>query len=64
MLVNITFRRCGGWSPLDSLDMQSLLNNSYGFFVVLFRSDEEDPSGSKYRRLEDDGLQDKERFAR
>lgn len=29
-----------------------------------YRSDEDDPSGSKYPRLEDDSLQDKERFAR
>lgn len=28
------------------------------------RSDEDDPSGSKYRRMEDDNIQDKERFAR
>ncbi|XP_008551069.1 aryl hydrocarbon receptor nuclear translocator homolog isoform X2 [Microplitis demolitor] len=27
------------------------------------RSDEDDPSGGKYRRIEDDNLQDKERFA-
>ena len=29
-----------------------------------FRSDEDDPSGAKYRRMEDDNMQDKERFAR
>ncbi|KAK2588755.1 hypothetical protein KPH14_001638 [Odynerus spinipes] len=28
------------------------------------RSDEDDPSGCKYRRLDDDNVQDKERFAR
>ncbi|CAH1377643.1 unnamed protein product [Tenebrio molitor] len=28
------------------------------------RSDEDDPSGSKYNRMEDDTIQDKERFAR
>ncbi|KAG8338319.1 hypothetical protein J6590_005864 [Homalodisca vitripennis] len=28
------------------------------------RSDEDDPSGSKYPRMEEDSLQDKERFAR
>ncbi|GJQ65030.1 tgo, partial [Trypoxylus dichotomus] len=28
------------------------------------RSDEDDPSGSKYTRMEDDSIQDKERFAR
>ncbi|XP_033211736.1 aryl hydrocarbon receptor nuclear translocator homolog isoform X3 [Belonocnema kinseyi] len=27
------------------------------------RSDEDDPSGAKYRRMEDDNMQDKERFA-
>ncbi|KAK2588754.1 hypothetical protein KPH14_001638 [Odynerus spinipes] len=27
-------------------------------------SDEDDPSGCKYRRLDDDNVQDKERFAR
>ncbi|KAH0956433.1 hypothetical protein HN011_000050, partial [Eciton burchellii] len=27
------------------------------------RSDEDDPSGCKYRRLDDDNVQDKERFA-
>lgn len=28
------------------------------------RSDEDDPSGGKYARMEDDSIQDKERFAR
>ncbi|KYB29571.1 hypothetical protein TcasGA2_TC031478 [Tribolium castaneum] len=28
------------------------------------RSDEDDPSGNKYTRMEDDTIQDKERFAR
>jgi hypothetical protein len=28
------------------------------------RSDEDDPSGSKYSRMEEDSIQDKERFAR
>ncbi|EEB18222.1 conserved hypothetical protein [Pediculus humanus corporis] len=34
------------------------------FVFNFFRSDEEDPTGNKYPRLEDDSLQDKERFAR
>jgi hypothetical protein len=29
-----------------------------------FRSDEDDPSSGKYRRMDDDNMQDKERFAR
>ena len=33
-------------------------------FFLHFRSDEDDPSGAKYRRMEDDNMQDKERFAR
>lgn len=36
-------------------------------FVNLFRiyrSDEEDPSANKYNRMDDDNIQDKERFAR
>lgn len=32
--------------------------------VLFCRSDEDDPSGCKYRRLDDDNVQDKERFAR
>lgn len=33
-------------------------------FISIFRSDEEDPSGNKYNRMDDDNIQDKERFAR
>jgi hypothetical protein len=32
--------------------------------VACCRSDEDDPSGSKYSRMEEDSIQDKERFAR
>ena len=32
--------------------------------LIRSRSDEDDPSGSKYTRMEDDSIQDKERFAR
>ena len=34
------------------------------FCVACYRSDEDDPSGSKYSRMEEDSIQDKERFAR
>lgn len=38
----------------------------YNLFLYFFtyRSDEEDPSGNKYNRMDDDNIQDKERFAR
>lgn len=34
------------------------------FLFSIYRSDEEDPSGNKYNRMDDDNIQDKERFAR
>ena len=36
----------------------------YSKCSYLYRSDEDDPSGCKYRRLENENVQDKERFAR
>lgn len=37
----------------------------HNFFTIFYyRSDEEDPSGNKYSRMEDENIQDKERFAR
>nr|CAD7438080.1 unnamed protein product [Timema bartmani] len=32
--------------------------------MYINRSDEDDPSGSKYTRMEEESIQDKERFAR
>lgn len=34
------------------------------FILFNYRSDEEDPSGNKYNRMDEDNIQDKERFAR
>lgn len=31
---------------------------------IIFSSDEDDPNGNKFPRMEDDTIQDKERFAR
>lgn len=38
--------------------------NGLSLSFLHFRTDEEEHSGSKYTRMDDDSIQDKERFAR
>lgn len=43
----------------------NIMNSYYERYFLCYRSDEEDHSSlNKYSRMEDDNLQDKERFAR
>lgn len=46
------------------INMYSITNYDIFSLFSAHRSDEEDPSGSKYNRMDDDSIQDKERFAR
>lgn len=41
-----------------------ILNIIFLLLLINYRSDEEDPSGNKYNRMDEENIQDKERFAR
>lgn len=48
----------------DVHNVQAWSYYEWVLFYFVLRSDEDDASGGKYTRMEEDNIQDKERFAR
>lgn len=65
LLEGILVTLCGGiWVDDLSLILDANNNQLPIYSLSLCRTDEEEHSGSKYTRMDDDSIQDKERFAR